>query len=343
MEMTNERALKISFIIPVLNAQRHMQRCLKSIMMQDYPREMVEIIVLDAGCEDSSIKIAEEFGARVYPNPKKLAEYGLQVGIRNSTGDLLVIFAADNELSTRGWLKTAAAPFTEDGECAAVWGTLKSGDDDPPLNKYFELIQSDPMTFFMNRNIDGYLSGGKTVISDGRYFFRVDPKRPLVWGANGLVLRKEFVAHIWAQEGYLGDNDAFQRMVEEGHDRVAYIPRLVTYHHHVGAVRDWIGKWKRNFLKHFLDKLETRNTNWVFVDNFRSRLALWVLYSTIPLISGGHAAYMGIRDRNRFWAYHPALCFLQTFVYAYFIITTSKGRETMSHIVRGRMRKLREA
>lgn len=341
--MTYVSPLKISFIIPVLNAQRHIQRCLKSIRAQDYPQELVEIVVLDAGCSDSTIDIAKKFGAKVYPNPKMLAEYGLQVGIKNSTGDLLVIFAADNELATTGWLKTASAPFIEDAGCAAVWGALRSGDEDPPLNRYFELIQSDPMTFFMNRNLERYLSDAKTVVSGNRYFFRVDPKRPLVWGANGLVLRKEFVAHIWTQEGYLGDNDAFQRMVEEGRDMVAYIPGLVTYHHHVGAIGDWIGKWKRNFLKHFLDKLETRNTNWVFAGNFRSRLALWLLYSTVPLISGAHALYLGVRDRNRFWAYHPVLCFLQTSVYAYFIVATPKGRETILRIARGRMGRLRAA
>ncbi len=328
-------ALKVSFIIPVLNAERHLDRCLKSIRMQEYPAEAIEIIILDGGCTDSTLEIAGKFHSRVYPNPGRLAEYGLQVGIRQAEGELIVIFAADNELYSPSWVKTAVGAFADDPWCAAVWGPLKSGDEDPPLNRYFELIQSDPMTFFMNRNLSYYLEDARTMEDGGRYYFRVDPKKPLVWGANGLTLKKNLVAPIWMQPGYLGDNDAFQRMIENGHDRVAYIPSLITYHHHVGAIKDWISKWRRNFLQHFLDKLETRNTNWVFVEDFRTRLFYWLIYSSNPVISGTHALYMGIRDRNIFWAYHPLLCFLQTFVYSYMVVTTPKGRKTIRRIASG--------
>lgn len=329
--------LKVSFIIPVLNAERHLERCLRSIRSQEYPSGSIEIVILDGGSTDSTLDIAGKYASRVYPNTKRLAEYGLQVGIKHAQGDIVVIFAADNELHSSGWVRTAVGAFDDDPRCAAVWGPLRSGDDDPPLNRYFELIQSDPMTFFMNRNLDHYLEDAKTMEDGGRYYFRVNPKRPLVWGANGLTLRKKLISDIWSQPGYLGDNDAFQKMIENGHDKVAYIPALVTYHHHVGAIKDWVSKWRRNFLQHFLDKLETRNTNWVLVDDFRTRLLYWLIYSTNPVISGTHALYLGIRDRNIFWAYHPLLCFLQTFVYSYMVVVTPKGRKTIRKIIRGRV------
>lgn len=325
----------ISFIIPVLNAERHLHTCLRSIRSQDYPAGSVEIIVLDGGSTDSTVETAWLFGAKVVPNPRRLAEYGLQVGIGVATGDLITIFAADNELSRRDWIKTAVGAFNADSGCAAVWGPLRSGPDDQSVNKYFELIQSDPMTYFMNKNMSGYLKDEATISRGDAYFFRVDPRRPLVWGANGLTMRRDLVSHIWARQGYLGDNDAFQQMIEEGNSLVAFIPGLVTYHHHVGAVSDFIHKWKRNFSMHFLDKIETRNTNWVFTENFRKRLILWLIYSTNPLISGAHALFLGLRDKNLFWAYHPLLCILQTFVYAWIMIATPKGRQMAFKIARG--------
>lgn len=330
---------KVSFIIPVLNAERHLVKCLGSIRSQDYPRDRVEIVVLDGGSTDSTVRIAGEFDSVVLPNPKRLAEYGLQVGIKNATGDLIVIFAADNELQSREWLKKATAPFASDKGCSAVWGPLKSGAEDPPLNKYFELIQSDPMTNFLNRNLANYLKSPETEKMDEVYLFTVDPKRPLPWGANGLVLKREIMAPIWAQDGYLGDNDAFQKMVELGWNRVAYVPALATYHHHVGKIGDWVRKWKRNFTRHFLDKIETRNTNWVFVEDFKKRLLLWVLYSSVPLISGAHAIFLGIRDKNPYWAYHPLLCFLQTCVYTYYMVFSQKGRGMVLRIIKGETRK----
>ncbi len=322
-----------TFLIPVLNAERHMERCLGSIRSQNYPQDKVEIIVLDGGCTDGTCRIAQDFGAVVCPNPGRLAEYGLQRGMKRATGELVVIFAADNELSGTDWLERAKRPFIEDERCAAVWGVLRSGPDDPPLNRYFELIQSDPLTHFMNRNIELYLRDPGTVKKDGRYIFDVRPDRPLVWGANGLVVRRSFAAPVWDRPHYLGDNDAFQQMVEEGNNRVAYIPGLVTYHHHVGELRDWVAKWKRNFSSHFLDKIETRNTNWVFVENFRLKLLLWLVYSTNPLISGLHSLYLMARDRNPYWAYHPMACLLQTLVYAYISVSSPKGRSSIARIL----------
>lgn len=330
-----KKLLKVSFIIPVLNASRHLGTCLKSIRAQAYPQEHVEVIAADGGSTDDTVEIAKSYGAVVVQNPNKLAEYGLQVGIAHATGDLIVIFAADNELASGGWLQTAADAFTQDAGCSALWGPLKSGASDPPVNRYFELIQSDPMTYFMNKNMKYYLNDGKTEYKNGRFIFRVDPKRPLAWGANGLTLRRDLIVHIWAQKGYLGDNDAFQRMVEQGNGKVAYIPELITYHHHVGTVRDFVRKWRRNYVAHFLGNIETRNTNWVFVDNFKAKLILWLLYSTNPFVSGAHALYMAVRDRNPYWAYHPLLCLLQTSVYAYFTLATPKGRSTILRIAKG--------
>lgn len=329
--------MTFSFVIPVLNAERHLRRCLSSIRAQVYPAESIEIIVLDGGSTDATIAIAAEYDCRVLANPKRLAEYGVQLGVANSMAELVVVFAADNELESRHWASTAATAFKEE-RIYAAWGPLRSGCDDPPVNRYFELIQSDPMTHFMNRNLYRYLSDNRTEYRCGRFVFSVDPARPLPWGANGLVYRREAVSAVWAQPGYLGDNDAFQQMVEEGRGRVAYIPSLVTYHHHVGEVGDWVRKWKRNFSLHFLDNIETRNTNWVFAGRFRLKLLLWLLYSTNPVVSGVHSAYLCARDRNPFWAYHPLLCLLQTSVYAYLSIATPKGRKVISRVARGTLK-----
>ena len=35
----------VSVVIPMKNEERHIARCLKSIINQDYPRELIEVIV----------------------------------------------------------------------------------------------------------------------------------------------------------------------------------------------------------------------------------------------------------------------------------------------------------
>jgi glycosyltransferase involved in cell wall biosynthesis len=87
---------KITFSIPTYNAEKHLVACLNSIKRQKYPKEKLEILVADGGSEDRTVEIAKEFGARVLNNPKRLADYGAKINAKNATGDLFVIFAADN-------------------------------------------------------------------------------------------------------------------------------------------------------------------------------------------------------------------------------------------------------
>lgn len=314
----------ISFVIPTYNAAFHLECCLKSIRNQAYPQDRIEIVVVDGGSTDNTLAFARQYNCRIFPNPKRLAEYGLQIGVQNSSGNFLVPFAADNELVGNNWVKKVLDVFFYHRDVCAVWGRLASAKNDSALNKYFELIQSDPLSWFLNKNLNKYIARAQK--EDNYFLFAVDPAKPLVWGANGLVYRSEKVKHIWWQEGYLGDNDTFQYMIEQGNNKVAYFASPFVYHHHVANLREWIKKWKRNYKLHFLDKLETRNLGWVFTSNFNLRLLYWLCYSLCPIFSVAHSIYLALRDRNIYWLYHPLVSYLQTFVYAYITLTTKEGR-----------------
>ena len=149
-----EECKKISFIIPTYNAGEHLERCLKSIRCQDYHQEKVEILIIDGGSSDNTLEIAKNFDCNILNNPKRLAEYGVQLGVKEARGEFLAIFAADNELVGNDWIKKIGDVFADDGEISAVWGRLVSGKDDTALNKYFELIQSDPLNWFLNNNLN---------------------------------------------------------------------------------------------------------------------------------------------------------------------------------------------
>lgn len=316
---------KFSFVIPTYNASLHIKRCLESIRGQDYPQENIEIIIADGGSSDNTLYMVKEFGCVVLNNPKKLAEYGVQLGVENATGNLIVVFAADNELVGLDWAKKVSEVFTNDPKISALWGRLASGKDDAALNKYFELIQSDPLNWFLNNNLQKYLKKADTA-GFNCFVFEVDPKLPLVWGANGLVYRRERIKGIWQQQGYLGDNDAFQYMLEQGFNKVAYFNSAFVYHHHVARLSDWVKKWKRNFCEHFLSKQETRNMRWVFSGNFKLRLFFWSIYSSIPVFSFMHSVYLALRDKNFYWLYHSVVTFMQFFTYFFLMLNFKNSR-----------------
>ena len=316
--------LNISFIIPTYNASLHIGSCLESIRNQKYPQDRIEILILDGGSADETLSIAGKYNCQVLKNSKKLAEYGVQLGMESAKGDLLAVFAADNELVDNNWVQKVADVFNSDKDISAVWGRLAAGEKDSSLNKYFELIQSDPLNWFLNNNLDSYKKNAELFGKDF-YKFKVDPKKPLVWGANGLIYRAEKIKPIWKQSGYLGDNDAFQYMIEQGENKVGYFDFPFVYHHHVARLRDWVRKWQRNFFQHLLDKYKTRNMNWVFIRNFKLKLFFWSIYNLIPLFSLGHALYLFFRDNNAYWFYHPLVSFMQFLTYVRLTLFTKKG------------------
>ena len=77
--MTNEPPF-VSVLIPVRNEERYIERCLYAVAAQDYPRERLEVIVIDGMSSDDSPQIVTRFGAestidlRLLRNPARLEQ-----------------------------------------------------------------------------------------------------------------------------------------------------------------------------------------------------------------------------------------------------------------------------
>ncbi len=262
-------------------------------------------------------------------NTNRLAEWGVKEGMLAASGEIVVVFAADNELVGTDWLSRVARLFEEDAALAAVYGKLVSGPDDPPLNRYVELIQSEPLNWFLNRNLEAYLAGAGER-RDGFALFQVRAERPLIWGANGLAVRRTWALPVWEREGYVADVDAFHGMIRAGHDRVAYLPSPYVFHHQVATLGDLRRKWRRNSKQHLVQQASTRDLDWVLVPGFRRRALLWAVYSLVPVFSTADAVRRAVRDRSPYWLYHPPATFLQALTYAQALASSEAGRRLLS-------------
>jgi glycosyltransferase involved in cell wall biosynthesis len=80
----------VTVALPVLNEGERVEECLRSVANQTYPR-IVEILVVDGGSVDATRDIAAAFpGVRVVDNPHQLQAAGLNVALREASGDILV-------------------------------------------------------------------------------------------------------------------------------------------------------------------------------------------------------------------------------------------------------------
>ncbi|NIM14302.1 MAG: glycosyltransferase [Candidatus Aminicenantes bacterium] len=84
---------KISIIMPCYNEEKFIANAIESLV-DDYVRENAEILVVDGGSKDNTIKIVEKLIRKGYPigllkNERKLQCYGLNLGISEARGEII--------------------------------------------------------------------------------------------------------------------------------------------------------------------------------------------------------------------------------------------------------------
>ncbi len=86
---------KVSVVVPTLNEEKYIKACLDSILMQDYPHELLEIILVDGMSCDSTREIIKDYTKKcdfikLFDNPNKTVQYAMNIGIENSCGEFIV-------------------------------------------------------------------------------------------------------------------------------------------------------------------------------------------------------------------------------------------------------------
>ena len=118
----------VTIIIPCLQEQKHIEAVLESIVAQDYPRERLEVLVVDGMSEDNTRRTVGEFSLR-YPfvrlldNPKRTAPAALNIGIQNTQGEIVVRMDAHTTYETD--YVTGCVKALSENDADVVGGTLK--------------------------------------------------------------------------------------------------------------------------------------------------------------------------------------------------------------------------
>ncbi len=89
----------VSIIVPCRNEEYFISKCLDSILDSDYPKEKLEVLVIDGISSDGTNTILQEYTQR-YPlirvimNPRRITPVAFNIGIDHAGGDLIMIMSA---------------------------------------------------------------------------------------------------------------------------------------------------------------------------------------------------------------------------------------------------------
>ncbi|MFT4973262.1 MAG: rSAM/selenodomain-associated transferase 2 [Paraglaciecola sp.] len=87
--------MKISIIIPTLNEEKNIGRLVNHLKVLSHQNYLEEIIVCDAGSQDTTQKLAREAGATVLQSPECGRAVQMNYAVKNSTGEVLYFVHAD--------------------------------------------------------------------------------------------------------------------------------------------------------------------------------------------------------------------------------------------------------
>lgn len=120
---------KVSIVITSRNNDQTIGDCLKSIFDLDYPKEFIEVIVIDAVSSDKTLRIAQTYPVKAFSKELNApAAYNFATKIANYA--ILGFVDADAKV-TRDWLKKLVARLGEP-KVAGVSGNIETWNVENP-------------------------------------------------------------------------------------------------------------------------------------------------------------------------------------------------------------------
>ena len=86
----------VSVIMPVRDEERFLRRSLGAVLAQDYPHDLLEVIVVDGGSIDATVAVAREVQREsgheivLVDNPAQSTPSSLNIGLSHATGDFVI-------------------------------------------------------------------------------------------------------------------------------------------------------------------------------------------------------------------------------------------------------------
>lgn len=324
--LKNKKYPKISIIILTLNEEDYLRECLKSIRKQSYPQERIEIIVVDNGSKDNSLKVAESYGAKVFVNEKGDVYQNWAIALHKITGDF--VYMVDQDIRLRGinFFQKMVNPLMEDKRIIASFTRKYPRSDQHWVTRFisYHPAQCDPLYEFLIPQVEGSFLKKKNgyilckfelgkVPPFGRQFYRVEYfKKTSSWN-----MKRVF------------DNDSVVRAIKSGYSLFAYVPSAGLYHYHAKNLKHLLYKRVRNLNMHYFPNNRSTKYRWLDTSNRRGflKLILWVIYANLffPAVIRGFIRFLKYKDKVMLM--EPIVTIAVTDVVLWSFIKDQKGRK----------------
>ncbi len=323
--------IKVSFVIPTLNAQLVLETCLKSIKKQTVSSKNYEIIIADGGSTDKTLLIAKKYHAKIYKNPLITAEAGKAVGVKKAIGQYIALIDSDNILPTKNWLQNNINILEKDQK---IIGTEPLFFTYRPKAGFIERYSAltgvnDPYAFISGvydrqNYINFKWTGLKIDQVDKHQYIKIQLKPnseiPTI-GANGTIFRTDFLKNNLISD-YLFDIDIIASFLSKKKKSIyfAKVKQGIIHTFCESSIKKFIRKQNRRITDYFYYQ-NLRQFNWEKTN--KSGIIKFILYVVliIPMLFDTLKGFFHKPDIA--WFFHPLACIITLYLYT---INTIKNK-----------------
>lgn len=330
----------VSILMPILNEESNLPRCLRALVAQDYPKECLELLIADGGSTDRSLEIVRDYESQlkitVLDNSKrKEAEWGKALAFESASGSYVQTVDADvwpssptlisrlvEVMESRKDLSGAVARYHPEKELS-IWSRYLSFDE----------FQRDPLFQVLTPSMDEFVTESYPTFDVCTFpTSRVPPM-----GQTTMYRKSDMDLKRWG--GRWSEIDAAAYLVKIGKRRFGYVRDVGWVHEHCSSLGQLLAKRRRNVLgmSHgFLRSRTERDFLWLDLTNKGEtlRLSFYVLQANCVVPE----TLRGIRDciRYRSWEQllRPIVSIAITDTILWEFVRSHQGRSFIRHCIR---------
>ena len=270
--------MKASIVIRTYNEAKHLPKLLSKIHSQVASDFSWEVVLVDSGSQDGTLKIAADFGCKITHINKENFSFGrsLNIGCESASGDILVFVSGHCIPVDNFWLSNLLAPIAA-GKVGLTYGRqigdqLSRFSEQRVFAKYFPDLSKIPQEGFFCNN------------------------------ANSAVLAKVWQANPFDEElTGLEDMHLAKRLLNQG-IKLGYVAESCVYHLHNETWRQVKKRFERESiaLQHIMPEIHINFTDVIrylssaLAHDFRHAIKDRVLIKNfLDILSYRSAQYLG--------------------------------------------------
>jgi glycosyltransferase involved in cell wall biosynthesis len=205
----------VSVVVPAHNAESTIERCVESLLGQDYPQARCQVLIVDNNGTDRTSQLVAAYPVTLLHERRTQSAYAARnLGIQHATGDYIAFTDADC-VADASWLNNLLADW-QDPTIGCFSGLIKAYEPDSAVAELLAKYQAE------------------------RFYGQGQAVLPYAVGGNAAyprsVLQRIGLFDATLRSG--GDLELSLRMQKQTDLRISFVERAVVYHTYPSTIAE---------------------------------------------------------------------------------------------------------